>query len=173
MLSVIIFLNFASLALILFFDKFSKQIHKNVPKNVPQQNISTNIVTILQSKNEGDIRELIISKNIYLCQVLRMINMKEFRVEDLEERRAINKLFLKVQFFYKINWLTWLSLKSWIWLKHQPIGKKNEIHKITITFTQNGARWKNCCFEWNWFSFWELLSFAKRWHNWVWLNIQI
>ena len=107
MLSVIIFLNLASLALIIFFDKLSKQVHKNVPKEgkdvLPEQNISTNIVTILQSKNEGDIRELIISKNIYLCQVLRMINMKEFRVEDLEERRAMNKLFLKVQFFYKIN----------------------------------------------------------------------
>ena len=108
MLSVIIFLNLASLALIIFFDKLSKQVHKNVPKEgkdvLPEQNISTtNIVTILQSKNEGDIRELIISKNIYLCQVLRMINMKEFRVEDLEERRAINKIFLKVQFFYKIN----------------------------------------------------------------------
>ena len=106
-LSVIIFLNFASLALTLFFDKFSKQVHKNVPKEgkdiLPEQNISTDIVTILQSKNEGDIRELIISKNIYLCQVLRMVNMKEFRVEDLEERRAMNKLFLKVQFFYKIN----------------------------------------------------------------------
>ena len=111
-LSVIIFLNLASLALIIFFDKLSKQVHKNVPKEgkdvMPEQNISTNIVTILQSKNEGDIRELIISKNIYLCQVLRMINMKEFRVEDLEERRAINKIFLKVQFFYKINWLTWI-----------------------------------------------------------------
>ena len=106
-LSVIIFLNFASLALILFFDKFSKQVHKNVPKEgkdvLPEENISTNIVTILQSKNEGDIRELIISKNIYLCQVLRMVNMKEFRVEELEERRAMNKLFLKVHFFYKIK----------------------------------------------------------------------
>ena len=101
-LSVIIFLNFASLALIILFDKFSKQVHKNVPKEdvLPEQDISTNIATILQSKNEGDIRELIISKNIYLCQVLRMVNMKEFRVEDLEERRAMNKLFLKVQFFY-------------------------------------------------------------------------
>ena len=100
----------ASLALIIFFDKLSKQVHKNVPKEgkEPEQNISTNIVTILQSKNEDDIRELITSKNIYLCQVLRMINMKEFRVEDLEERRAINKIFLKVQFFYKINWLTWI-----------------------------------------------------------------
>ena len=116
-LSVIIFLNFASLAIILFFDKLSKQVHKNVPKEgkdvLPEQNISTNILTILQSKNEGDIRELIISKNIYLCQVLRMINMKEFRVEDLEERRAMNKLFLKVQFFYKINYSAAACRQSW------------------------------------------------------------
>ena len=55
---------------------------------------SCGVKKILYEGNVDEIKDLIISKDIYLGPVLRMINMEGSKIEDLMSRRDLNKCFL-------------------------------------------------------------------------------
>ena len=59
--------------------------------NEHQQSNLQNVIEALYSQNDGAIKELIVSQNDMLCQVLMLINRG---AHDLSERRSINKSFL-------------------------------------------------------------------------------
>ena len=86
---------------------------------------------ILYEQNVDEIKDLIISKDIYLGPVLRMINMEGSEIEDLMSRRDLNKCFLNCVIEVEGG-----HPKAFLWLKRNV---DYEICEVMISdFNYNG-----------------------------------